>query len=118
VPAVFEVSRERFEELVEKAYEELPAEFAQAVENVAVVVEDRAPGGRLFGLYEGIPLTQRSPLSYAGVMPDRITLYQHTISAHCRNEADLVAQIRKTLVHELGHYFGIDDARLKELGWA
>ena len=112
------VSPERFEELVGDALAGLPEEFATAMENVAVIVEDHAPGRNLFGLYEGIPLTRRGPLSYGGVMPDRITLYQETISKHCRTEEDLVKQIRKTVIHEVAHHFGIGDARLLELGWA
>ena len=96
----------------------LPPEFAQAMENVAVIVEDHAEGRNLYGLYEGIPLTRRGPMSYGGVMPDRITLYQDTISAHCHNEAELIAQIRKTVIHEIAHHFGIGDPRLKELGWS
>ncbi|HXQ63072.1 MAG TPA: metallopeptidase family protein [Acidimicrobiales bacterium] len=112
------VSPERFEQLVNDALAELPPEFAKAMENVAVIVEDRAEGGRLFGLYEGIPLTRRGPMSYGGVMPDRITLYQDTISAHCDSEEQLVQQIRKTVIHEIAHHFGIGDARLEELGWA
>jgi predicted Zn-dependent protease with MMP-like domain len=114
---VFQVSRERFDELVAEEYESLPERFKRAIENVALIVEDHAEGRNLFGLYEGIPLTRRSPLSYGGVMPDRITLYQDTISAACFTEEQLVAQIRKTVIHEVGHYFGIDDPRLVELGW-
>ena len=112
------VSPERFEELVGEALAGLPPQFASAMENVAVIVEDHAEGRNLFGLYQGIPLTRRGPLSYAGVMPDRITLYQETISAHCHTEEELVAQIRKTVIHEVAHHFGIDDPRLEELGWA
>jgi predicted Zn-dependent protease with MMP-like domain len=117
VPVVV-VSRERFEELLAEACAAIPAEFASAVENLAVVVEDRAEGRRLLGLYEGIPLTLRTPGGYAGVMPDRITLYQDPISSRCRTEEELAAEIRRTLMHEVGHYFGISDERLEELGWA
>jgi predicted Zn-dependent protease with MMP-like domain len=115
---MFAVSRQRFEELVEEAFETLPEEFSSSIENLAVVVEDRAVGRPLYGLYEGIPLTKRSPLSYAAVAPDRITLYQETISSRCNDEQELAAQIRRTLIHEVGHYFGISDERLDELGWA
>jgi predicted Zn-dependent protease with MMP-like domain len=114
---VLTVSSQRFEELVNDALAELPPQFAQAMENVAVIVEDHAEGRNLFGLYEGIPLTRRGPMSYGGVMPDRITLYQDTISAHCNSEAELIAQIRKTVIHEVAHHFGIGDPRLNELGW-
>ncbi len=112
------VSPERFEELVGDALAGLPEQFARAMENVAVVVEDHAPGRDLFGLYQGVPLTNRGPMSYSGVMPDRITLYQDTISEHCHGEEQLVAQIRKTVIHEIAHHFGIGDTRLEELGWA
>jgi predicted Zn-dependent protease with MMP-like domain len=118
LPGVFEVSADRFEELVLEALDQLPPELARAIENVAVIVEDRARGRPLFGLYEGIPLTRRSPLSYNAVMPDRITLFQETISSVCDSEADLIEQIRKTVIHEVAHHFGISDPRLEELGWA
>jgi predicted Zn-dependent protease with MMP-like domain len=118
VPAVFEVTRPRFEELVADALDSLPADLGAEMENVAVLVEDHAPGRSLFGLYEGIPLTRRGPSSYAGVMPDRITIYQETICSVCSNEAEVVAQVRKTVIHEVAHHFGISDPRLEELGWA
>ncbi|HUV58103.1 MAG TPA: metallopeptidase family protein [Acidimicrobiales bacterium] len=115
---MFEVSNERFEELAEEALKTLPHELAVQIENLAIIVDDSASGGNLFGLYEGIPLTKRGPLSYSGVMPDRITLYQTTICDHCRNEDEVKAQIRKTVIHEVAHHFGISDPRLEELGWA
>jgi predicted Zn-dependent protease with MMP-like domain len=113
---VFKVPRERFEELVAEAYESLPEEFRRAIENVVLIVEDRSPDGRLLGLYQGIPLTERR--FYAGVTPDRITIFQEEVSAYCDTEEQLVDEIRTVVVHEVGHYFGIDDARLEELGWA
>jgi predicted Zn-dependent protease with MMP-like domain len=115
---VFEVTRQRFEELVADALDSLPADLGREMENVAVLVEDTAPGGSLFGLYEGIPLTRRGPSSYSGVMPDRITLYQQTICSVCSDEAEVVSQVRKTVIHEVAHHFGISDPRLEELGWA
>lgn len=115
---VFVVFRERFEQIVADALDSLPADLGKAMENVAVLVENHSPGHRLFGLYEGIPLTKRGPESYAGVMPDRITLYQQEICSVCSTEAEVVAQVRKTVIHEVAHYFGISDARLSELGWA
>jgi predicted Zn-dependent protease with MMP-like domain len=116
VLGVYRVSRERFEELVAEAYESLPVRFRRAIENVALIVEDRSPEGPLLGLYQGIPLTERGV--YAGVIPDRITIFQDTVSAYCNSEEELVAEIRTVVVHEVGHYFGIDDDRLEELGWA
>ena len=120
-----EVSRDRFEQLVAEALDEIPAALAVEIENVAVVVEDwptRAQlagrGGTLLGLYEGIPLTKRGPVGYGGVLPDRITIFQGTISERARDEAELTAQVRVTVLHEVGHHFGMSDARLHELGWA
>jgi predicted Zn-dependent protease with MMP-like domain len=115
---IFEISNERFEELAAEALADLPADLSAQIENLAIIVDDKAPGQPLFGLYEGIPLTKRSPMSYSGVMPDRITLYQTTICRHCSSEAEVRAQIRKTVIHEVAHHFGISDPRLEELGWA
>jgi predicted Zn-dependent protease with MMP-like domain len=115
---VFVVTRERFEALVADALDSLPPDLGTQMDNVAVLVEDRAVGRSLFGLYQGIPLTSRGPSSYGWVMPDRITLYQEAICSVCRTEADVVAQVRKTIIHEVAHHFGISDPRLEELGWA
>jgi predicted Zn-dependent protease with MMP-like domain len=114
---VFILRRERFEQLVADALDSLPPELGSAMENVVVLVEDRAEGRSLFGLYEGVPLTKRGPSSYSGVMPDKITLYQDTICSVCSSEEEVVNQIRKTVIHEVAHHFGIGDRRLKELGW-
>lgn len=115
---MFVVTRERFEQLVAEALDSLPPQLGSAMENVAVLVDDRARGRSLFGLYEGIPLTKRGPQSYSGVMPDRITLYQETICSVCSSEVEVIAQVRKTVIHEVAHHFGISDPRLEELGWA
>jgi predicted Zn-dependent protease with MMP-like domain len=115
---VFSVTRERFEQLVADALDSLPPELGVAIENVAVLIEDHATGRSLFGLYEGVPLTHRGPESYSGVMPDRITLYQQTICSVCSSEEEVAAQVRKTVIHEIAHHFGITDPRLEELGWA
>ncbi len=96
----------------------LPEDLASKIDNLAIIVEGESAGRSLFGLYEGVPLTKRSPISYSGVMPDRITLYQTTICRYCHNEEEVRAQIRKTVIHEVAHHFGISDPRLEELGWA
>jgi len=84
--------------------------------NVAVTVEhERGPRG-LLGLYQGVPLTNRTT-HYAGVLPDRITIYRLAICAICNDDHEVVEQVRRTVIHEVGHHFGIDDARLHELGW-
>jgi predicted Zn-dependent protease with MMP-like domain len=115
---MFAVTRQRFEELVADALDSLPPDLGRQMDNVAVLVEDEAEGRSLFGLYQGIPLTSRGPSSYGWVMPDRITLYQDAICSVCSNESEVVAQVRKTVIHEVAHHFGISDPRLEELGWA
>jgi predicted Zn-dependent protease with MMP-like domain len=115
---MFQVSNERFEELAAEAVAALPESLSSHMDNVAIIVEDEAKGRNLFGLYEGIPLTRRGFSSYNAVMPDRITLYQTTICQVCASEDDVRAQVRKTVIHEIAHHFGISDPRLDELGWA
>jgi len=117
------VSPEAFEQLVADALDRVPAEFSGVMDNVAVLVEDwptsEQLGGRsgtLLGLYEGIALTHRSPLSYTGAMPDRITIFQGPICALAATEAELVELVRTTVIHEIAHHFGISDERLDELG--
>ena len=115
---MFDISREHFDELVDEALASLPKELSSQIDNVAIIVDDRPPGG-LFGLYEGIPLTKRGGrASYSGVTPDRITLFQQTILRSCSSEDQVREQIRKTVLHEVAHHFGISDPRLDELGWA
>lgn len=113
---MIELDEGRFEQLVADALDSLPPELGRRVDNVAVLVEDGQPRGPLLGLYEGIPLTKRT-LGYAGVAPDRITIFRLPICARCSTEAEVREQVRRTVVHEVGHHFGIDDRRLRELGW-
>jgi len=113
---VIDVEPARFEEMVGTALDSLPENLGRLMRNVAVTVEhDPGPPG-LLGLYQGIPLTSRTT-QYAGVLPDRITIYRRAICAICRTEAEVVEQVRRTVVHEVAHHFGIDDDRLTELGW-
>ena len=113
---VVTVSRERFEELVAEALDGIPPRFTKAMRNVAVFVEDEPDDPQLLGLYVGVPLTERTT-GYAGVLPDRIMIYRSTICAICSTEAEVVAEVRKTVVHEVAHHFGMDDHRLHELGY-
>jgi predicted Zn-dependent protease with MMP-like domain len=113
---MIEVSPARFEEMVEAALDSLPEELGRLMSNVAVMVQHEPGPPGLLGLYEGIPLTSRTT-GYAGVLPDRITVYHLAICAVCQTEDEVVDQVRRTVVHEVGHHFGIDDARLTELGW-
>lgn len=113
---MIEVGPARFEEMVEAALDSLPERLGRLMSNVAVMVQHE-PGPRgLLGLYEGIPLTSRTT-GYAGVLPDRITVYRLAICAVCETEDEVIDQVRRTVVHEVGHHFGISDARLAELGW-
>jgi predicted Zn-dependent protease with MMP-like domain len=88
------------------------------MDNVAVFVQEGSHSSGLLGLYEGIPLTKRDRGYEGMVMPDRITIFRLPILARCRSEAEVVRQVQITVVHEVGHHFGIGDARLHELGWA
>jgi predicted Zn-dependent protease with MMP-like domain len=120
-----EIDQEAFEQLVADALDQIPESLGRLMENVVVMVDDwptaEQLGGRrgtLLGLYQGIDLTRRSPLSYAGVMPDRITIFRGPISRLARTPAELVHLVTTTVIHEVAHHFGISDARLEELGWA
>jgi predicted Zn-dependent protease with MMP-like domain len=116
---VIDVEPERFAELVGTALDSIPSELAKYMDNVGVYVEDDAPPGRLYGLYEGIPLTARSGgYGVGAVMPDRITIFRQTICAHSHTEEELVQRVRVTVIHEVAHHFGISDDRLDELGWS
>jgi predicted Zn-dependent protease with MMP-like domain len=114
---VIDLPRERFEELVADALDEVPADLARMMDNVVVLVEDHNPEEPdILGLYEGIALTERG-VDYAGVLPDRIFLYRAPILAICDTEEDVIEEVAVTVVHEIAHHFGIDDERLHELGW-
>ncbi len=112
-----------FEELVERALDGLPPEFSDLLDNVVVMVEDwpnrstlEAYGeDTLYGLYEGVPLTERGS-SYYGVMPDTITIFRGPLERDFGRDA-LEDQVRVTVVHEIAHHFGFDEERLEELGW-
>jgi predicted Zn-dependent protease with MMP-like domain len=126
----------RFRRIVSEAIDSLPEEFRNALENIEVVVEDFPTDEELdyfeereglkegegdfllLGLYQGIPLKKRSTLFYNGVLPDKVTLFRESIERYCHHDPRLMAkEIRRTLLHEVGHYFGIDDERLRELGY-
>ncbi|MCP3787789.1 MULTISPECIES: metallopeptidase family protein [Micromonospora] len=112
-----QMSRERFEELVGEALDEVPEELLGLMSNVVILVEDDPPPGEdLLGLYEGHALTSRG-WDYAGVLPDRILIFRNPILAICDTEDDVVDEVAVTVVHEIAHHFGIDDDRLHALGW-
>lgn len=118
-----EMSDEQFDAAVTDALNLIPAQLAAKIDNVAVFVEERyepetweSQDTVLLGLYEGIPLTERGGEPWA--MPDRITLYKAPILEICDSEQDVIEQVTVTVVHEVAHFFGIDDATLHRLGWA
>ena len=114
-----------FYELVERALDGLPPELSALLDNVAIVVDDwpdystplvsDGPGETLYGLYEGVPLTERSA-GYYGFLPDKITIFRGPLERDFATE-ELEEQVRITVVHEIAHYFGFDEERLEELGW-
>ena len=101
-----------------EALDGIPPELGRLMDNVAVFVEEGAANPNLLGLYQGIPLTRRDRGYEGMVLPDRITIFRRPIVDRCQSEAEVVHQVRVTVIHEVGHHFGIDDARLHELGWA
>jgi len=118
--------KREFEDIVRQALDELPPQFKDALENLDVQVrwaptawERRRwrlrPGSELFGIYTGVPLTRRSH-GYSMTLPDTILIFQRTHERHCATESQMVEQARQTLLHEIGHYMGIDENRLRELG--
>ena len=121
------LSRAEFEKLVAQAVESLPPRFLERLENVEVVVEGEPtredlehaeiePGRTLFGLYQGVPQTQRGTW-YGSVLPDRIVIYQRTIEAVVRTRREIRKEIRITLMHEIGHHFGLGEDELSEAGY-
>jgi predicted Zn-dependent protease with MMP-like domain len=109
---------QRFDELVSDALDLIPAELTAALDNVVVLVAERHPEDReLLGLYEGVALTERDS-SYAGSLPDTITIYREALLDFCDSDDDVVDEVAITVIHEVAHHFGIDDNRLHELGWA
>ena len=103
-----EVEPERFEVMVSEALDGIPDELGELMSNVAVTVQHEQGPARLLGLYQGVPLTRRGRI-YAGALPDRITIYRHAICAICTTETEVVDQVRRTVIHEVGHHFGLSD---------
>lgn len=123
--ARYRFSRTHFERLVEDALAELPRRFADAIENVVIVVEDEPAGDdldavddlddddeeELLGIYRGVPLTERSRAE-PPLLPDEIAIFQGPIERIATTRDEVVAEVRETVIHELGHYFGLDDDEL------
>ena len=113
------LSDTEFEQAVGDALDSIPAELAQAMDNVVVLVEQEPPDEDpdLLGVYDGTPLTERDGWWGAGALPDRITIFQGPLERLCDSAEELREEIAITVVHEIAHHFGIDDARLHALGW-
>jgi predicted Zn-dependent protease with MMP-like domain len=115
------MNRKTFEQLVERALKRLPKKFLDALENIAIEVEDEPPqdvlddmgveDGALYGLYQGVPLTERE-WNFGNVLPDRITIYQGPIERDTRTGEEIEEVVLDTVAHEIGHYFGFDDETL------
>jgi predicted Zn-dependent protease with MMP-like domain len=114
-----DLGADAFEKLVIDELDELPDDMVDGLENVVFVVEDRPEDGSLdlLGEYEGIALTERDRYGF-GELPDRIVLFREPLLAICDSEDELRDEIHVTLVHEIAHFYGIDDDQLHELGWA
>lgn len=122
------MTEKRFNQIIADALDSLPENFREAMENIAVVVEDWPDEDMiaemdlvdkfdLLGLYHGTPLPEREHENGSAILPDVITLYRRPLEHVCRTESELRTEIRKTLLHEIGHYFGLDEERLAELGY-
>ncbi|GAB2525234.1 metallopeptidase family protein [Nocardia heshunensis] len=108
----------RFEELVADALDRIPSEFSQAIRNVVVLIEPSDPEDPdVLGVYHGVPPSDPDYFGDAGRLPDTITIYRDTILEICDSEEEVVEEVTITVVHEIAHYFGIDDERLHQLGW-
>ncbi|MBF6286646.1 metallopeptidase family protein [Nocardia cyriacigeorgica] len=111
------MSEDRFEELVADALDLIPPELARAIDNVVVLIEARnAEEPHLLGLYHGIALTERDS-HYGGSLPDTVTIYRDALLEICADEEEVVEEVAITVIHEIAHYFGIDEDRLHQLGW-
>jgi predicted Zn-dependent protease with MMP-like domain len=122
------MTRAEFETLVREALDDLPDTFAQRLENVEIVIEDepdpqllRGLGldprrDTLFGLYQGVPLHLRGT-GYSGVLPDKISIFYVPLLRSCRSPERIRQQVRSTVIHEIGHFFGLDDKTIRDLGY-
>ena len=115
---MLEISEVEFVKLVGQAFDSIPDKLVELMENVAIFIEDEAPDDDpdLLGLYEGIPLTERGD-TYFGTRPDSVTIFRLPIMRMCTSRKQIIDEVRITVVHEVAHHFGIDDDRLRDLGW-
>ena len=113
-----EISDQAFDQAVSDALDQIPAQFMEALDNVVILVEDEPDRAdkSLLGLYDGTPLSKRDS-HYTAVLPDHIFIYRGPLKRLCSNLEELIEEIGVTVVHEIAHFFGIDDAELDEMGW-
>ena len=113
-----EIEESEFEELVAQALDGVPRELTALMDNVVVLIEAEPPPAEagILGLYDGVPLTERDS-NYTFLAPDRIFVYRGPLTRLCETSEELVDEVRITVVHEIAHHFGIDDARLHALGY-
>lgn len=114
-----QMSDDEFEACVDAAIDQIPEELLAQIDNCVVLIDEDAPADApdLLGLYDGIPLTERDS-QYSGVLPDRIMIFRRNLKEFCSTREELIDEIAITVVHEIAHFFGIDDERLDELGYA
>ena len=119
------MTRTEFQQLVDEALASIPVDFRRAMQNIAIVIEDVPtalqleevgiePPDSLLGLYEGTPLTERQ-WAHGNVLPDKITLFRRVIEDDCESEEDVVVAIGETLIHEIGHYFGLSEEEIEDI---
>ncbi|WP_293771683.1 metallopeptidase family protein [uncultured Corynebacterium sp.] len=114
---MYQVSEERFDEMVEAALDKVPDEFVARMRNMAILVEDyNKESPSILGLYEGVALTERT-FDHTGYLPDAIFIYRGALQDWCNSEEELAHQVEVTVFHELGHYFGLEEDELHHLGW-
>lgn len=122
---MIEVTQEEFEQIVSQAIDDIPDKYFEHINNVVFVIEDEPtieqrqklrlhPHQSLFGLYEGIPITKRAG-NYNMVLPDKITIFKHPIESTCGSHEELIAQVNKTVWHEVAHYYGLDHLQIDKL---
>lgn len=121
------MTRKKFEDIAGQAIAELPEEFRRKLENIAVTIEDYPSDNtllsldpkprkhQLLGIYIGIPYNRRPPYPISGALPERVELYQKNIESICSNESEIRFQIKETIIHEIGHYFGLSEETLERL---